>query len=89
VLFLGLTPRSNLSGGKERPGRASKIGNRYLRTLFVVGARGILYHRTPDDDGLRSWAIEFIQAEPFKVVAVALADHPARTSLAIIYLEKI
>jgi transposase len=34
--FLGLTPRQNSSGGKERLGRISKMGNRYLRKLLVV-----------------------------------------------------
>jgi transposase len=51
--FLGLTPRQNSSGGKERLGRVSKMGNRYLRTLLVVGAHAVLYHRTPHDDALR------------------------------------
>ena len=37
--FLGLTPRQNSSGGKEQLGRISKMGNRYLRTSLVVGAR--------------------------------------------------
>ena len=36
--FLGLTPRQNSSGGKERLGRITKMGDRYLRKLLVVGA---------------------------------------------------
>ena len=51
--FLGLTPKQNSSGGKERLGRISKMGNRYLRTLLVVGAHAVLYHRKPHDDALR------------------------------------
>src|SRR5664280_948909 len=43
--FLGLTPRQSSSGGKERLGRVSKMGNRYLRKLLVVGAHAVLYHR--------------------------------------------
>ncbi len=43
--YLGLTPRQNSSGGKERLGRVSKIGNRYLRKLLVVGANAVLYNR--------------------------------------------
>lgn len=35
--FLGLTPWQSSSGGKERLGRVSKMGNRYLRKLLVVG----------------------------------------------------
>ena len=36
--WLGLTPLANSSGGKERMGRISKMGDPYLRRLMVVGA---------------------------------------------------
>ena len=36
--FLGLTPREHSSGGKPRLGRITKMGDRYLRKLLVVGA---------------------------------------------------
>ena len=35
--FLGLVPRQNSSGGKERLGRVSKMGDRYLRKLLRRG----------------------------------------------------
>ena len=35
--WLGLTPRAESSGGKERMGRISKMGDRYLRRLLVIG----------------------------------------------------
>jgi len=35
--WLGLTPKANSSGGKERMGRISKMGDRYLRRLLVSG----------------------------------------------------
>ena len=35
--FLGLTPRQNSTGGKTRLGRITKMGDRYLRKLLVVG----------------------------------------------------
>lgn len=47
--FLGLTPRQSSSGGKERLGRVSKMGNRYLRKLLVVGAHAVLFHRRRAD----------------------------------------
>ena len=50
--FLGLTPRQNSSGGKERLGRVSKMGNRYLRKLLVVAPHAVLYHRKPHEDAL-------------------------------------
>jgi transposase len=81
--FLGLTPRQNSSGGKERLGRVSKMGNRYLRKLLVVGAHAVLYHRKPHDDALRSWAKKLMQTKPFKLVAVALANKMARIAFAI------
>ena len=81
--FLGLTPRQNSSGGKERLGRVSKMGNRYLRKLLVVGAHAVLYHRKPREDALRSWAKKLMQTKPFKLVAVALANKMARIAFAI------
>ena len=44
--FLGLTPRPHSSGGKERLGRITKMGDRYLRKLLVVGACAAI--RRPD-----------------------------------------
>ena len=38
--WLGLVPRQNPSGGKERLGGISKMGDRYLRHLLVVGKTG-------------------------------------------------
>jgi transposase len=43
--FLGLTPRQNSTGGKTRLGRITKVGDRYLRKLLVVGACATLRHR--------------------------------------------
>ena len=40
--FLGLTPRQNSSGGKDRLGRISKMGDGYLRRLLVVGATSVI-----------------------------------------------
>ncbi len=81
--FLGLAPRQNSSGGKERLGRVSKMGNRYLRKLLVVGAHAVLYHRKAHEDALRVWAKRLIETKPFKLVAVALANKLARIAFAI------
>ena len=42
--FIGLTPRLRSSGGKERLGRITKMGDRYLRKLFVGGSTTVLHH---------------------------------------------
>ena len=80
---LGLTPRQNSSGGKERLGRVSKMGNRYLRKLLVVGAHAVLYNRKGHDDALRTWACKLMETKPFKLVAVALANKLARIAFAV------
>ncbi len=81
---LGLTPRQNSSGGKARLGRISKMGNRYLRKLLVVGAHAVLFHRKGHTDALRSWACKLMETKPFKLVAVALANKLARIAFAVI-----
>ena len=82
--FLGLTPKQNSSGGKPKLGRISKMGNRHLRKLLVVGAHAVLFHRKPHTDPLRMWAKKLIEKKPFKLVAVALANKMARIAFAIL-----
>jgi transposase len=53
---LGINPRQHSSGGKERLGRITRRGDRYLRTLLVHGARA--YPRVVDKkvDAKSAWA---------------------------------
>jgi transposase len=76
--WLGMTPRQNSSGGKERLGRTSKRGDKYFRCLLVAGAVAILRHarnRTTKD---AEWVRALLARRPAKVVAVALANKTAR-----------
>jgi len=82
--FLGLTPRQNSSGGKQKLGRISKMGDRNLRKLLVVGAHAVLHHRQPHTDALRTWAKKLMETKPFKLVAVALANKLARIVFAVL-----
>lgn len=86
--FLGLTPRQNATGGKERLGRITKMGDRYLRKLLVVGACATLSHRTAHDDALRLWADRLLARKAvkykFKLTAVALANKVARIVFALL-----
>jgi transposase len=81
--FLGLVPRQSSSGGKERLGRISKMGDRYLRTLLVVGAAAVLRHAKDKRSASRDWARALMQKKPFKLVAVALANKNARIAWAV------
>ena len=81
--WLGLTPRANSSGGKERRGGISKQGNRMLRSLLVLGATAQLrYLRTAPERA--EWASRLLARRPFKVVAVALANKMARIAWALL-----
>ncbi len=75
--WLGLTPRSHSSGGKERLGGISKMGNPTLRSLLVLGATSVLRHVKHNDNAPR-WLVALLARRPFKVVAVALANKVAR-----------
>jgi transposase len=76
--WIGLTPRSSSSGGKERLGKISKQGNKQLRTLLIVGATSIL-KLVRRGLKLPVWITSLMSRRPFKVVAVALANKIART----------
>ncbi|ASY73999.1 Mobile element protein (plasmid) [Sinorhizobium fredii CCBAU 83666] len=75
--WLGLTPRSHSSGGKERLGKISKMGNPELRTLLVAGATSVLRHARGNHKAPR-WLVALLARRPFKVVAIALANKMAR-----------
>ena len=81
--FLGLVPRQSSSGGKERLGRISKMGDRYLRTLLVVGATAVLRHAKTGGSTSKVWAQGLLAKKPFKLVAVALANKTARIAWAV------
>ena len=81
--FLGLVPRQHSSGGKERLGRITKMGNGYLRKLLVVGAHAVLVHQARHSDPLRTWARKLLETKPFKLVAVACANKLARMAFAL------
>ena len=75
--WLGLTPRSHSSGGKERLGRISKMGNSTLRSLLIVGATSVLKNVRHKTDAPK-WLVAILARRPFKVVATALANKMAR-----------
>jgi transposase len=75
--WLGLTPKSHSSGGKERLGKISKMGNTELRTLLVLGATSVLRHARGNNNASK-WVTAILARRPYKVVAVALANKMAR-----------
>ncbi|MEE8455733.1 MAG: transposase, partial [Limibaculum sp.] len=81
--WLGLTPKPHSSGGKERLGRISKMGNRYIRRLLYLGAMAQISarrRRGPSDD----WLWKMLEKKPVKLVAIALANRMARVIWALL-----
>jgi transposase len=76
--WVGLVPRQNSSGGKERLGGITKAGDRYLRQMLVVGAMAVIRHAERHGTR-RAWLIRLMGRRPTRVAAVALANKTART----------
>jgi transposase len=77
--WLGLTPKRNASGLKERKGRISKMGNPYLRTLLVLGATAIVGKAKRSKAPSPSLATRLLaKGKPVRLITVALANKMAR-----------
>ena len=81
--WLGLTPLQKSSGGKERLGRITKMGDKYLRKLLIVGmtslVRSAKYKPERVDPRLANW----LSRKPVRVATVAMANKAARVAWAI------
>ena len=82
--FLGLVPRQNSSGGKDKLGRISKKGDGYLRKLLVVGATSVIRRSKTDALAAAPWVRSLLDRRPARVVAVAMANKTARIAWAVL-----
>ncbi|MGI9382860.1 MAG: IS110 family transposase [Methyloligellaceae bacterium] len=82
--WLGLVPRQNSSGGNERLGRVSKMGNGYLRRLLVVGATSVTRRAGTSDTRTGAWVRSLLERKPARVATVAIANKTARTAWALL-----
>ena len=76
--WLGLVPRQQSSGGKDRLGRISKRGDGYLRRLLVHGARTVLFWSRRRKETRSDWLEAMLARRPTNVVMVAMANKTAR-----------
>jgi transposase len=81
--WIGLVPRQNSSGGKDRLGNISKRGDRYLRSLFTTGALAVIRYAKIHGTRRRPWLTALLTRRPTKVAAIALANKIARMAWAI------
>jgi len=82
--WLGLVPRQNSSGGKERLGRVSKMGNGYLRRLLVVGATSVTRRAETTNTRTGAWVRSLLDRKPTRLVTVAIANKTARVAWALL-----
>jgi transposase len=74
--WLGLVPRQKSTGGKPRLGRISRLGDKYIRQLLIVGAQTVLLRsKVARTD---AWIQGLLARRPRLVVAIALANKMAR-----------
>ena len=76
--WIGLVPRQNSTGGKQRLGKISKQGDQYLRWLLVAGAMSVIRQVNRRGTSNLPWLTDMVARKPAKVAAVALANKNAR-----------
>ena len=75
--WLGLTPLQKSSGGKERLGRISKMGDKYLRKLLIVGMTSRV-RRAKQNPTVDPRLADLLARKPTRVATVAMANKTAR-----------
>ena len=81
--WIGIVPREDSTGGKQKLGPISKRGDQYLRRILVVGACAVLKQARQQPEKY-PWLAQLLARRPFKVVAVALANKMARIAWALL-----
>ena len=82
--WMGIVPGEYSTGGKQKLLGISKRGNKYLRTLFIQGARSVVQQRHKQAPGLSSWLAQLLARAHKNVVIVALANKLVRMAWAVL-----
>lgn len=87
--WIGLTPKQFASGDKSRAGGISKRGDRYLRTLFIHGARALFYCSKDRQQPLIQWAEKIAQRRGKNKAVVALAHKLTRIAWVVLSRQEV
>ncbi|MCE8438437.1 IS110 family transposase [Rhodovulum sulfidophilum] len=82
--WLGLTPRNHSSGGKERLRKITKMGDRYLLQLIVVGMTSRVRQVANHPERADPWLTKLLQRKPVRLAAVVMANKTARIMWAVL-----
>jgi len=80
--WLGLVPRRHSTGGKQVLGRTSKMGQRDIRRLLIIGAMSVIRWANQKGTVPGTWLHAMLLRKPRMVVAIALANKMAQALLA-------
>ncbi|MFA9562759.1 MAG: IS110 family transposase [Nitrospirota bacterium] len=81
--WMGLTPRQRSTGGKPRLGKISKMGQRDLRRLLIIGASAVVRWAAKRGAPEGSWLARMLVRKPRMLIVVALANKIARVAWAL------
>ena len=84
VAWLGLTPANKSSGGKEKLGRITKMGDQYPRLLLVVGMTSLVRQTRSHPERASKWLTSLLELKPARVATVAMANKTARIVWAVL-----
>ena len=76
--WLGLTPLQKSTGGKHKLGATSKMGERTLRRLLIIGSSAVVLQASKRGAPKGSWLEQMLARKPRMLVTVALANKTAR-----------
>jgi transposase len=77
--WLGLVPRQHSTGGKQVLGKISKMGQRDIRRLLIIGAMAVVRAALRRGAPEGSWLQRMLARKPKMLVAIALANKMARS----------
>ncbi len=86
--WLGITPLNRSSGGKERLGRITKMGDRYLRRLLITGMTSRVRQVKRYPDRSDPWTDSILARKPTRLATVAMANKTARIIWAVLTRNK-
>jgi transposase len=76
--WLGLTPLQRSTGGKQKLGETSRMGERTLRRLLIIGASAAVRWAMRKGSTADPWLARMLARKPSMLVIVALANKTAR-----------
>ena len=82
--WVGLRPRQHSTGGKQKLGAISKMGERTLRRLLIIGRSAVVLQASRRGAPKGSWLEQMLARKPRNLVTVALANKTARIVWAVL-----